>query len=48
VRTLAGAGIGDARQMFNYQQKNSPLRRTVDIGDVGQSALYLLSDIRRA
>ena len=45
VRTLAGAGIGDARQMFNFQQRNSPLRRTVDIDEIGQSALYLLSDM---
>lgn len=45
VRTLAGAGIGDARAMFNYQKKNAPLRRTVDINDVGKSALYLLSDL---
>ena len=45
IRTLAGAGIGDARAMFNYQQRNSPLRRTVGIEDVGRSALYLLSDM---
>jgi enoyl-[acyl-carrier protein] reductase I len=45
IRTLAGAGISDARAMFNYQQRNSPLRRTVDIEDVGRSALYLLSDL---
>jgi enoyl-[acyl-carrier protein] reductase I len=45
IRTLAGAGISDARAMFNYQQRNSPLRRTVDIEDVGRSALYLLSDM---
>ncbi|MEM7300080.1 MAG: enoyl-ACP reductase FabI [Pseudomonadota bacterium] len=45
VRTLAGAGISDARQMFNYQKRNAPLRRTVDIGEVGGSALYLLSDL---
>lgn len=45
VRTLAGAGIGDARAMFSYQKKNAPLRRTVDIDDVGKSALYLLSDL---
>jgi enoyl-[acyl-carrier protein] reductase I len=44
VRYLA-AGIGDARAIFNYQKKNAPLRRTVDIGDVGKSALYLLSDL---
>jgi enoyl-[acyl-carrier protein] reductase I len=45
IRTLAGAGISDARAMFNYQQRNSPLRRTVGIEDVGRSALYLLSDL---
>ncbi|PWW00153.1 enoyl-[acyl-carrier-protein] reductase [NADH] [Hoeflea marina] len=45
IRTLAGAGIGDARAMFAYQKKNAPLRRTVDIDDVGKSALYLLSDM---
>ncbi|MCO4316884.1 enoyl-ACP reductase FabI [Phyllobacterium sp. 21LDTY02-6] len=45
VRTLAGAGIGDARAIFSYQKRNAPLRRTVDIEDVGRSALYLLSDL---
>ncbi len=45
IRTLAGAGISDARAMFNYQQRNAPLRRTVGIEDVGRSALYLLSDM---
>ena len=45
VRTLAGAGISDARHMFAYQQRNAPLRRTVGIDEVGGSALYLLSDL---
>ncbi len=45
VRTLAGAGIADARHMFAYQNRNSPLRRTVSIEEVGGSALYLLSDL---
>lgn len=47
IRTLAGAGISDARAMLSWQQKNSPLRRTVTIEDVGSSALYLLSDLSR-
>lgn len=47
VRTLAGAGVADARAMYNYQGANSPLRRTVTIEDVGGSALYLLSDLSR-
>lgn len=45
VRTLAGAGIADARLMFNYQKRHAPLRRTVTIEEVGGSALYLLSDL---
>lgn len=45
VRTLAGAGISDARLMYSYQQRNSPLRRTITGEEVGQSALYLLSDL---
>jgi enoyl-[acyl-carrier protein] reductase I len=45
IRTLAGAGISDARFMFNFQREHSPLRRTVTIEDVGGSALYLLSDL---
>src|SRR5476649_643126 len=45
IRTLAGAGIADARFMFNFQREHSPLRRTVTIDDVGGSALYLLSDL---
>ncbi|WP_276199431.1 MULTISPECIES: enoyl-ACP reductase FabI [Chelatococcus] len=45
VRTLAGAGVADARLMFNYQKAHAPLRRTVTIEEVGGSALYLLSDL---
>lgn len=45
VRTLAGAGIADARLMFNFQQRHSPLRRTVSIEEIGGAALYLLSDL---
>lgn len=45
VRTLAGNGIGSARAIFSYQRRNAPLRRTVDINEIGKSALYLLSDM---
>lgn len=45
VRTLAGAGITDARLMYNYQQRHAPLRRSITNEDVGKSALYLLSDL---
>jgi enoyl-[acyl-carrier protein] reductase I len=45
IRTLAGAGIADARFMFNFQRDHSPLRRTVTIEDVGGAALYLMSNL---
>jgi enoyl-[acyl-carrier protein] reductase I len=45
VRTLAGSGIGDARAMFAFQQRHSPLGRGVTLDELGGSALYLLSDL---
>src|SRR6266853_2647166 len=45
VRTLAGAGITDARAMFSFQQRHSPLRRGVTLDEIGGAALYLLSDL---
>jgi enoyl-[acyl-carrier protein] reductase I len=45
MRTLAGAGIGDARAMFNFQQAHSPLRRTPMLEEVGGAGLYLLSPL---
>jgi enoyl-[acyl-carrier protein] reductase I len=48
VRTLAGSGVSDARLMFNYQKRNAPLRRTVTIEEIGNTAVYLLSDLGSA
>ena len=45
MRTLAGAGVSDARLIFNYQKDHSPLRKTPTLDDVGGSALYLLSPL---
>jgi enoyl-[acyl-carrier protein] reductase I len=45
IRTLAGAGINDARFMFAFQQQHSPLGRGVTLDELGGSALYLLSDL---
>jgi enoyl-[acyl-carrier protein] reductase I len=45
IRTLAGAGIADARFMFNFHHAHAPLRRMVTIEEVGRSALYFLSDL---
>ncbi|MGH6816605.1 MAG: enoyl-ACP reductase FabI [Hyphomicrobiaceae bacterium] len=48
MRTLAGAGIGDARLIFNYQRDHAPLHRTPLLDEVGGSALYLLSPLSGA
>jgi enoyl-[acyl-carrier protein] reductase I len=48
MRTLAGAGISDARVLFNYQKMHSPLKRTPTLDEVGGAALYLLSDLSTA
>jgi len=48
MRTLSGAGISDARVLFNFQKENAPLHRTPTLIEVGGSALYLLSDLSGA
>jgi len=43
IKTLAASGIGDFRYILRWNEYNAPLRRTVTIDEVGQSAVYLLS-----
>jgi enoyl-[acyl-carrier protein] reductase I len=45
MRTRSGAGVSDARVIFNFQKENAPLKRTPTLNEVGGSALYLLSDL---
>ena len=45
IRTLAGAGIADGRVMFTFQKAHAPLRRGLDLSDIGGAALYLLSPL---
>ncbi|HEY9056060.1 MAG TPA: enoyl-ACP reductase FabI [Aurantimonas sp.] len=45
VRTLAGAGVSDARLMFNFQRRNAPMRRNTSIDEVGGAVLYLMSEL---
>jgi enoyl-[acyl-carrier protein] reductase I len=47
IKTLAASGIGDFRYILKWNEYNSPLRRNVSIEEVGDSALYLLSDMSR-
>lgn len=47
IKTLAASGIGDFRYILKWNEYNAPLRRTVTIEEVGDSAMYLLSDLSR-
>jgi enoyl-[acyl-carrier protein] reductase I len=45
IRTLAGAGIADGRVLFSFVKAHAPLRRGLDLRDIGGAALYLLSNL---
>ena len=47
IKTLAASGIGDFRYILKWNEYNSPMRRTVTIDEVGDSGMYLLSDLAR-
>ena len=47
IKTLAASGIGDFRYILKWNEYNAPLRRSVTTEEVGDSALYLLSDMSR-
>ena len=45
IRTLAAAGISDFRSMLKQVEERTPLRRNVTIGEVGNTAAFLCSDL---
>ena len=45
IKTLAASGIGDFRYILKWNEFNAPMRRNVTIDEVGNAALYLLSDL---
>jgi len=45
MRTLSGAGVGGARDIFNYAEKFSPLSGKLSLDNIGSAGLYLLSDL---
>jgi enoyl-[acyl-carrier protein] reductase I len=47
IKTLAASGIGDFRYILKWNEYNSPMRRTVTIEEVGETAAYLASDMAR-
>lgn len=48
IKTLAAAGIPKFREMLSHVAEKSPVKRNVTQGDIGQSALYLLSEMSSA
>ena len=48
IKTLAASAIGDAKFLYKWNEDHSLLKRNVDIDDIGNSALYLLSDLAGA
>ena len=48
IKTLAASGIGDFRYILKWNEYNSPLRRNVTTDEVGNSLLYLFSDLSSA
>ena len=45
IKTLVASAIGGAKFLYKWNEDHSFLKRNVDISDVGNSALYLLSDL---
>ena len=47
IKTLAASAIGDFRYILKWNEFNAPLRRTVTAEEVGDAAVYFLSDLSR-
>ena len=48
MRTIAGAAIAKAREVYKYTEKNSPLQRNARLDELGNTALYFVSDLSKA
>jgi enoyl-[acyl-carrier protein] reductase I len=48
MRTLAGSAIGNARSTFHYNVLTAPLRRSVELEELGGTGVYLLSNLSSA
>lgn len=48
IKTLAASGISDFRKLMYAFEERAPLGRMVTIEEVGDSAVYLLSDLSRS
>ncbi len=48
MRTIAGAAISNAREVFKFTEKHSALKRNAKLDEIGKSALYFVSDLSSA
>ncbi|MFO7894278.1 MAG: enoyl-ACP reductase [Longimicrobiales bacterium] len=48
IKTLAAAGVKDFRKLMSIVEEKAPLRRNVTQEEVGQTALFLVSDMGAA
>ena len=48
MRTLAGAAIANAREVYKYTELNAPLKRNAKLDELGNTALYFVSDLSKA
>jgi len=48
IKTLAASGIGDFRYILKWNELNAPLKRSVDLDEVGDAGVFLLSDLGRS
>jgi enoyl-[acyl-carrier protein] reductase I len=48
IKTLAAAGIGGFSRILHFVEKHAPLRRNVTIDEVGNAAVFYLSDLSSA
>jgi enoyl-[acyl-carrier protein] reductase I len=47
VRTLAASGVAGFKSMYGRFRDVAPLRRNIDLDDVGGAAVFLASDMSR-
>lgn len=47
IRTLSAKGIKDFKDILTEIEQKSPLRRTTELSEVGDTALFLISDMSR-
>jgi enoyl-[acyl-carrier protein] reductase I len=48
IKTLAAAGIGGFSRILDVYRERAPLRRNVEVAEVGEAAAFLLSDEAKA